>query len=49
MEWFGIGLNFRWPHEGIMIGYEYIAPDEEDNYHSIRIHLTLVTLLFDFG
>jgi hypothetical protein len=49
MSWYAISINLRWPHEGIIVGYEYIAPDEFEDYNSIRIHLFLVSILFDFS
>lgn len=49
MNWYEISITFRWPHEGIMIGYEIITPDEEDDFTTVRLHLTFFTLSFDFG
>ncbi len=52
MDWFLLSLTFRWPHQGIMVGYEVILPkeDSEDlDYTTVRLHLTLITLSLDFG
>ena len=44
-----LALNFRWPHEGLMVGYEVIQPDEKCDYVTIKIHLLFVTILIEYG
>lgn len=49
MNWYQISITFRWPHQGIILGYEVMTPDEEDDYTTIRIHLTLISLSIDYA
>ena len=44
-----LALNFRWPHEGLILGYEVIQADKLCNYVTITIHLAFVTILIEYG
>ncbi len=44
-----LALNFRWPHEGIMVGYEIIPPESLINYYTVKIHLTFFTVIIEWG
>lgn len=41
-------MNVRWPHEGVLLGFEFIEPDEHNPYKTINIHLLLITLILDY-
>ena len=43
-----LALNFRWPHEGIMVGYEIIPPESLINYYTVKIHLTFFTVIIEW-
>lgn len=47
-EW-EILLNFRWPHEGFSIGYDFINPDDINNYFTANIYLGFVTVIIHWG
>ena len=42
-------LNFKWPHEGFTIGYDYFHPVEDDPFHSIFVHLGFLTIVFNWN
>jgi len=44
-----LALNFRWPHEGIILGYELIPADDICDYVTIKVHLLFVTILIEYG
>lgn len=44
-----LSLTFRWPHEAVILGFELIPPGEDENYNTVRIHLMLMTINYDFG
>jgi hypothetical protein len=48
-SWWEIYASVKWPHEGILIGYDYISPTKEDNYYSFIIRLLFVTITIDWG
>ena len=43
MNW-NVSLFFTWPHDRFLIGWTYLAPDNNDNYHTFEIFLTIVSL-----
>tara|TARA_B110000879_G_scaffold164007_1_gene211827 strand:+ start:3080 stop:3253 length:174 start_codon:yes stop_codon:yes gene_type:complete len=48
-KWSMLSLTFRWPHEAVILGFELIPPGEDENYNTVRIHLILMTINYDFG
>lgn len=44
-----ITLTYRWPHEGIMVGYEVFQPDEVQDLWTVRIHVFILSLSFEWG
>jgi|14_taG_2_1085336.scaffolds.fasta_scaffold69900_4 hypothetical protein len=44
-----LALNIRWPHEGIILGYELIPADDICDYVTIKVHLLFVTILIEYG
>jgi hypothetical protein len=48
-SWWECYANVRWPHEGLMVGYDYIGPTKQENYHSFIIRLLFITITIDWG
>ncbi len=48
-NWYLFSFTFRWPHEGVLVGYELLTPSEEANYNTVRIHIFLISFNYDFG
>jgi hypothetical protein len=48
-KWDMVSFAFRWPHQGILIGYEIWEPSEEVNYYAFKLHLMLITISYEFG
>jgi hypothetical protein len=49
MDWYTISITFRWPHQGMILGFELLNSPDEDLYNLMRFHFLLVTLNFEFG
>ena len=47
--WYLLSLSFRRPHEGVILGFEAWEPNEHEQYWSLKLHLLLVTINYDFG
>ncbi len=47
MNW-ELVIQFHLPHDRILLGWEYIAPDKEYNYNTIKLYLFIVTFTLDF-
>ena len=43
MDW-TLGIAFHFPHNRLMLGWEYIAKDERYTYTTIRLYLFIATL-----
>jgi hypothetical protein len=41
-------LAFHWPHDRFALGWEYIGPDKEHDYTTIKLFLFIMTLELDF-
>jgi hypothetical protein len=48
-QWSLLSFTFRWPHEAVLMGFELIPPSEDADYSSVRIHLLIVSINYDFG
>ncbi len=48
-DWSQLSFTVRWPHQGIMVGYEFYEPTLEENYITIKAHLFLLTVNYEFG
>jgi hypothetical protein len=48
-NWYLLSFSLRWPHQGIIVGYELLIPTESDNYYSVRVHLGFLSINYDFG
>lgn len=43
-----IELQFHWPHDRFAIGFEQIAPDEEFDFYTVKLYLTVLTIIINF-
>ena len=48
MEW-ELLINLKLPHEGFMVGYEFVNPTKKDNYYTFYLHLGFITFIFNLG
>lgn len=48
-KWHLFSMTFRWPHEGMLVGFELFNPTEEEPYCTIKLHFLLVSLTYEFG
>lgn len=48
-KWKAIGFAFRWPHQGVLLGFEFYDEDENNPYSSLRFHFLLVSIHIDSG
>ena len=39
----------HWPHDRCALGWEYIGPDQENNYTTLKLFLFVVTLELDIA
>ena len=42
-------ITIRWPHEGIVVGYEMFSPTEQYNYYTFRLHLVMISVDYEWG
>lgn len=47
MDW-ELTIEFHFPHDRFMVGWEVIQPNEKYNYRTIIIYLFIVTITLDF-
>ena len=50
-KWFGLKLNFKWPHEGICFGVsiDFFEEDEALPWQSIVVRCLFLTVIYDYG
>ena len=48
MQWYNLSVTFRWPHEGVLLGFEIINPTTDDPFNTIRLHFIFFSINFDF-
>jgi len=44
-----LSMTFRWPHQGMMVGFETFEATEEEPYNTVKMHFLLVTINYEFG
>jgi len=47
--WYMLSMTFRWPHQGMMVGFETFEATEEEPYNTVKMHFLLVTINYEFG
>ena len=48
MNYWELFLTYRWPHEGFIVGYELLEADEKYSYTTVKLHLGLISIEFDY-
>lgn len=50
-KWFGLKVNFKWPHEGFVFGLSIDFFDWEENspWDSIVVRFLFLTVIYDYG
>lgn len=48
-QWSVLSFTFRWPHEGVLAGYELLTPSGDAEYNTVRVHLFFISINYDFG
>jgi len=46
MNW-QLEIAFHWPHDRLALGWDFMRPNEEFNYTTIKLYLFVVTLTLD--
>jgi hypothetical protein len=46
MNW-QLEIAFHWPHDRLAVGWDYMRPNEDYNYTTIKLYLFVVTLTLD--
>lgn len=46
MNW-QLEIAFHWPHDRFAVGWDYMRPNEDYNYTTIKLYLFVVTLTLD--
>ena len=49
MNGWNLTLRFVLPHERLLVGWQYLQPDENDNYYSIYLYLSIISVEFNWG
>lgn len=44
MKYWEVLLNLTWPHERVAIGWDILPPDEENEFYTAKIYLTILTV-----
>jgi len=50
-KWFGLSINFKWPHEGICLGFsiDFYDAELDSPWSSIVFRLLFITVVYDYG
>jgi len=50
-SWFGFAVNFKWPHDGFVLGisWDFFDYSDECPWTSCIVRIGFVSLLFDYG
>ena len=50
-KWFGLSVNFKWPHEGICLGFsiDFYDVELDSPWSSIVFRLLFITVVYDYG
>ena len=46
MDW-TLQIAFHYPHDRLLVGWEYMAKNKEYNYTTIKLYLFIATLTLD--
>ena len=50
-SWYGIAVNFKWPHEGFALGisWDFFDWEEATPWNSIVFRILFITVVYDQG
>ena len=50
-KWFGLKVNFKWPHDGFVFGFSLDYYDETKDlpWESIVFRILFITIIYDYG
>lgn len=48
-KWEVLSLTFRWPHNGLMLGFQFFKETEIEPYSTIHLHLLFITINYEWG
>jgi hypothetical protein len=46
MNW-QLEIAFHWPHDRLALGWDFMRPNEQFNYTTIKLYLFILTLTLD--
>lgn len=46
MNW-QLEIAFHWPHDRLALGWDFMRPNEQFNYTTIKLYLFIMTLTLD--
>jgi hypothetical protein len=46
MNW-QLEIAFHWPHDRLALGWDFMGPNEQFNYTTIKLYLFILTLTLD--
>lgn len=46
MNW-QLEIAFHWPHDRLALGWDFMRPNEQFNYTTIKLYLLVMTLTLD--
>ena len=47
-DW-ALEIAFHWPHDRFALGYEFMRPDKEYDYSTVKLYLLFATLTLDIS
>lgn len=48
-QWTQISFTLLPPHEAMLIGYECVVPDEEQDWYTFSLHCLIITFRYEWG
>jgi len=48
MDSWSLKIEFHYPHNRFALGFDFMRPEEEYTYSTIRLYLLIATLTLDF-
>ena len=48
MNW-SLAVVFHYPHDRFALGWEYIAPDKNNQYNTITLYLLIATMKYNYA
>ncbi len=48
-HWYVWSIELRWPHQGMIIGFEAWEPTEEHSYLTVKVHFLCISISYESG